>query len=221
MGLHNRLLSEINSLVKDQSVDIDSVVYTNKPKTYQLPTLIGFDWKQVLAPPPLNSSQQTREELIYVSELTRNRTSSDLELIAIVDKDPAILVKQICNQYNISFPTKTFDHLYDNTKNLIYIIKQYYNRPRPKQLADFYHLKMDTIDSDTAQTASYPSGHTVYAKLAALLIESLHPELALSLHKTVVNVAYARCCQGVHFPSDNQASIILADTIHQHLKTTN
>lgn len=221
MILPNRLLSEINLLVKSNTLDIDSIKYTDHIKKYTLPSIINFDWKNILDLPPKNSSQQTSEELQYVASLTLNRSTEDLALIDIVDKDPAILVKKVCDTHNISFPTDRFDKWYDNTKNLIYTIKYYFNRPRPKQLADFYHLKMDTIDSDTAQTPSYPSGHTVYAKLAALLVESVHPELAPILHKTVVNVAYARCCQGVHFPSDNQASIILADTIYQHLKTTN
>lgn len=218
MTVPHKLLSEINSLIQSNSIDVDSIVYTNKTIDYKLSDIINFDWRNALPTPPKNSSLQTQEELIYISDLTLNRTQTDLELINIVDKDPAILVKQICDQYNISFPSTLFDQWYENTKNLIYAIKEHFNRPRPKQLADFYHLKLDVIDSDTAQTPAYPSGHTVYAKLAALLVQSLHPELEFVLNKAVINVAYARCCQGVHFPSDNQASILLANIIYPHLK---
>lgn len=221
MAFDYRLLSEINSLVQPISVNIDDIKYTDNIQHYNLPSIIDFDWTNILDNPPLNGSKQTLDELVYVSNLTLHRTKQQVDLIGKIDDDPSFPIKQICRVNNILFPNDVFNEWYQDTKNLIYTIKYYFNRPRPKQLADFYNLKMNTIDSDTAHTPSYPSGHTVYAKLAANIVLANYPNLKDSLNTAVADVAYARCCQGVHFPSDNKASIILADTIYQHLKTTN
>lgn len=212
MVINYKLLSEINN-----NINIDDIKYSNSIKKYPLSKNIDFDWKNILSQPAKNSSKSTLNELIYISSLTLNRTSEDIDLINRVDQDPSAEIKNICKSLGINFPQNLFDKLYDDTKNLIYTIKQYYNRPRPQQLANFYNLKIDVIDSDTAHTASYPSGHTVYAKLAALLVEADYLELRSTLTRAVNRVAYARCIQGVHFPSDNKASIILANFIYQYL----
>lgn len=219
MSLSNKLLYEINSLVKSKSIDVDDIVYSKEIKKYTLSNYIDFDWKNILQKPSRNSSEYTIDDLLYVCSLTLNRTAKDIDLIKQVDKDPSILVKNLCDSVNINFPQDLFDKYYDHTKNLIYVIKQYFNRPRPQQLADFYNLKIDVITTDTHHTASYPSGHTVYAKLAALLVSEKYPKLKPILDHSATIVAYARCSQGVHFPSDNKASIILANFIYQHLKS--
>lgn len=219
MVLNHRLLKEINHLVGSDSIDIDDLRYTNQIKTYSLPKIIDFNWQNILETPPSNGSKQTLDELIYVANLTLKRTPQELELIRKIDDDPSFPIQETCKIYNVDFPKEIFNQWYINTKNLIYAIKYHFNRPRPQQLANFYNLKIDAIDSDTAHTPSYPSGHTVYAKLAANIVLANYPNIGItdSLNTAVADVAYARCCQGVHFPSDNQASLIVANFIFQHL----
>jgi len=200
--------------------NIDAVDYCeNCHYNYKISSLITFDWQNILPDPLPNSHNNTIEELLYLSELTKYRNTYDLDLIDRIDKDPTIDIKNLCQQYNLVFPQEYFDNFYKETKNLILTIKAYFNRPRPKQLADLYNIPIDTIDSKTAKTPSYPSGHTVYARLASNIVQSLWPEFHKVLYDKVLLVAYARCCQGVHFPSDNKASILLADYLFNRLQS--
>jgi hypothetical protein len=57
----------------------------------------------------------------------------------------------------------------------------------------------------------------VYARLAGNLVTISHPEFKYELDQIVNRSAYARVLQGVHYPSDNTASIIFTDFIFHKL----
>ena len=84
-------------------------------------------------------------------------------------------------------------------------------------MAKIYGLTINVIETDTHHTPSYPSGHTVYARLAANLILKSNPEFQYELDLIVSKSAHARVLQGVHYPSDNKASIIFTDYIFKKL----
>jgi membrane-associated phospholipid phosphatase len=97
-------------------------------------------------------------------------------------------------------------------------VKNLYNRARPLQLAKFFGIEMDTIITNTINTASYPSGHTVYASMIANIIQKLYPEIPKYQTTNLVDqTGLARILQGVHFPSDNQASIKFSNTLVSYL----
>lgn len=214
--VRNKLLSEFSSVIP--SINIDNIKYTTKTvEDQKVSKLIDFDYKSILDNPPINSSGSTLKELIYISKITNNRNDTDIEFVHKIDKNAASLVVDFCKNKKITFPQKKFDNLYDIFKPLILNTKYYFNRARPYQLAKLYGLTIDVIETDTHQTPSYPSGHTVYARLAGNLVSSSHPEFKYELDQIVNKSAYARVLQGVHYPSDNTASIIFTDFIFHKL----
>ena len=214
--IRNKLLSEFSSVIP--SINIDNIKYTTKTvEDQKVSKLIDFDYKSILDNPPINSSGSTLKELIYISKITNNRDNKDIEFLNKIDKNPASLVMDFCKNKKITFPQKDFDNLYDIIKPLILNTKYYFNRARPYQLAKLYGLTIDVIETDTHQTPSYPSGHTVYARLAGNIVSSSHPEFKYELDQIVNRSAYARVLQGVHYPSDNTASIIFTDFIFHKL----
>ena len=212
----NKLLFGINRLAG--SANIDNIKYTNQQiNDYKISSLIDFDYKSILKDPPKNSSSSTLQELIYISRITNNRTDADIALVNKIDKDAASLVTDFCRDKNINFPTDDFDKLYSIFKPLILNTKYFFNRARPYQLAKFYGIEINIIQTDTHQTPSYPSGHTVYARLAANLVLKSNPEFKYELDQIVNKSGYARVLQGVHYPTDNVASIIFTDYIFKKL----
>ena len=57
------IISEIN---KSISLRLDSIVYTDKPKTWKVNDLLTINWKGILPDPPKNTSKQTKKELAYL-----------------------------------------------------------------------------------------------------------------------------------------------------------
>lgn len=190
-------------------------VYLEKPVS----NLINFDWKKILDPPPQNTSDKTRDELLLISKSTKNRSKEDISLVYNVDQDldePFIL---LLKKYKLNYPQNYIDLFYDIVKPVLLNTKSYWNRARPSQLADIYGVDIDVILTDTHHTAAYPSGHTVYSSLVANILKDLFPQInTKELDHIVLETARARVVQGVHYPTDNKASLIFSKTLFNHLQ---
>lgn len=198
---------------KIDSVGYDTV-YLEKP----ISNLVDFDWKKILNPPPKNTSEITLKELALISKATKTRSVKDIELIHNVDQDldtPFIILLQ---QYGFKYPQNYIDLFNDIIYPILLNIKRLWNRPRPQQLAKIYNIDMFTILTDTTHTASYPSGHVVYSNLVALILKDIYPQIAnKKLDNIVSETARARILQGVHYPTDNKASLIFSQYIFNKL----
>lgn len=191
-------------------------VYLEKP----IPDLIkDINWKNLLDSPPTNLSKITQKELSLVSEASRNRSNNDTNLVRLIDQDLEIPFKLLLKSYNLDYPTQKIKDYYNLIKPILLNLKAYWNRARPNQLAPYFNLKIDVLVTDTHHTASYPSGHTVYAKLIALVLKNQYPQIDPKKLDNLVNqTAKARILQGVHYPSDNNASLILSTKLFNILQ---
>ena len=67
---------------------------------------------------------------------------------------------------------------------------------------------------ESAQTPSYPSGHTAQAFWVAHNLSDMFPELEREFFRLAQMIADSRIDRGVHFPSDNRAGKALADAVY-------
>jgi hypothetical protein len=197
---------------------IDSLGYDVAYKEKPISNLIDFDWKKILDPPPRNTDETTVKELLLIARETQKRNKKDIELIHNVDQDldrPFVL---LLDKYNLEYPQKYISLFYKIVKPVVLNIKSLWNRPRPSQLAKFYNIDIDVIQTDTHHTAAYPSGHTVYSNLVLNIIQDIYPKVAIDqLTNIVLQTAKARVMQGVHFPTDNKASLIFSNYVFKKL----
>ncbi|MFM7796097.1 MAG: phosphatase PAP2 family protein, partial [Candidatus Nitrosotenuis sp.] len=181
--------------------------------------LVNFDYKTLLLPPPANTDPLITKELEILHNQTKKRSSQDLDFIYSIDQDLDKPFMKLLNKYNLNYPQQTIKEYYDIVYPILLNVKGFWNRPRPYQLAKFYNISINSIITDTTHTASYPSGHTVYSSLIAYILKDIYPELGqFELDKIVDQTALARVMQGVHYPSDNAASLIFTKKVFNHLK---
>jgi hypothetical protein len=179
----------------------------------------NIDWKNILDPPPANLSKTTFQELELLSRITKNRTKDEENLVHQIDKDMDTPFELLCKSYGVSYPKTLIEENYHLIRPILLNIKGLHNRPRPNQLASYFGLKINVIVTDTHHTAAYPSGHTVYSKLVSLILKNRYNQIDQSKLDNIVNqTATARLLQGVHYPSDNKASLILATFLFNKLK---
>lgn len=199
-------------------VKIDSLGYDVAYKEKPLSNIIDFDWKKILDPPPKNTDGITEQELILISKETQKRNKKDIELIHNVDQDLDKSFILLLDQYNLEYPQQYINLFYKIVKPIVFNVKSFWNRPRPSQLAKFYNLNIDVIQTDTHHTAAYPSGHTVYSNLVLNIVHDTYPKVKISqLTNIVLQTAKARVMQGVHFPTDNKASLIFGNYVFKKL----
>ena len=95
----------------------------------------------------------------------------------------------------------------------IHFHKNFFNAPRPHELARDHGIIFTSDYLDSAQSPSYPSGHTTQAYYIAHKLSSIYPDLKKSFFEVANMIAQSRIDRGVHFPSDNKAGILLAKKI--------
>lgn len=212
-----KLLSSIQDVLLEQHKHkLRNLQYKNL-LSYTKPLIQPFDYF-VLDAPPLNDSDQTLNELKDILFLTQNRSITDINNLLLIDHDVLILYTSFLEKYNLVFPFKIFDRYYNILADIVKELKLFFNRPRPNQIAEFYGYNINVIHTDTHSTPSYPSGHTAYAKLAEMLASEHFPEHKKSFIDITKQVEIARMQQGVHFASDNAASILLVEKIFNKIK---
>lgn len=163
--------------------------------------------------PPLNDSKEVEAELKYIAYVIENHEFTDEERKDL-DKNFLKLIFNYADKNNLDYNKKNIGDIVEDFAKLIIRIKDKYNRPRPYQIAearglDFEYNKTIQGAGGTANTPSYPSGHTAQAYLAAELVAQGNPDHRDNLIAIAERVAMARVKEGVHFPSDNEFSKVL------------
>jgi len=205
----------LNYLKKDKIEELGyDTIYLEKPT----PSIIDFDWRKILSPPPKNISRSTFKELELIAGITKKRSKKQIDFIYGMDQDLDSSFIKLLDKYKLEYPQKFIDLFYSIIRPVLLNTKGYWNRPRPYQLAKLYNIEIDVIYTDTHHTASYPSGHTVYSNLVANILKDYYPQLnKTKLTNIVLETAEARVLQGVHYPSDNKASIIFSNFLFKYL----
>lgn len=211
------LINKVDAIIGKK--DIDKVSYLENKVSYDDElSILDIDIKTILPEPPKNSSQKTRKELELISEMTESRTRKELDLIYIVDNEPLELFENFLQAKNLPFPHITFIDYYNVLEQYIYALKYYFNRARPEQIAPYYNLDIDILYTDTHQTPSYPSGHTMYSELAAHIASEKYPEYTRDFFELSNYCGLGRILQGVHYPSDNAASKLAVNKLYPLIK---
>jgi hypothetical protein len=182
------------------------------PLDKHLPQLMKFGF-------PLNSSKGCREEL---NEIVDNieRLKSDPEILKRYKQYDHSLARSLASVVDQNELGDTgadiIDRLLQETLPLIIKLKYHFQRPRPYQLAQHYKLKLFPFDSISANTPSYPSGHTLQAHLICFVLGNHFPEKFQYFDSLANDITYSRNYMGLHYSSDNDfarycVEVIVAD----------
>jgi len=111
------------------------------------------------------------------------------------------------NQFNVKDYPKTKKLLNNIMKEMRiaeFSAKNHFLRPRPRQLeSELEPLKK-------MSSASFASGHTLWAYMQAYLLGALIPEKRIEFLDLAYKIGYSREILGVHYPSDEEAARKLA-----------
>lgn len=212
------LINKVAAII-DNKQKLDSIGYLANKVNYddELATL-DISVKDIVPPPPANSSANTEKELHQISRLTKTRTYKEIELVYTVDKEPLELFRKFLRTKQLEFPQQIFDSCYNILEQYMYALKYYHNRARPEQIAPYYNIDLNIMFTETHHTPSYPSGHAMYGELAAHVLADVYPEYKEKFFELSNYCGLARILQGVHYPSDNEAAKIAVSKLYEKLK---
>jgi hypothetical protein len=109
--------------------------------------------------------------------------------------------------------TTLVDSIIEDTLPLLIKLKYYHQRPRPFQLADYYKLKLFPYKSFSADSPSFPSGHSFQGKILTEVVGNHYPETYSYMKKLFDDISYSRLYLGLHYQSDIDVGIFCAEKV--------
>jgi len=166
---------------------------------------------------PKNSSEATIEELNAIVDALKNLNGKDAYINRYKAYDVSLkrsfiefILKDVEEKDEI---IKTIESIQEDINPLLIKLKYYFQRPRPFQLAEYYKLKLFPYSSITANSPSFPSGHSYQARIITEVIGNLYPQTYALMQKIFDDICYSRLYLGLHFQSDIDVGIFCADKV--------
>ena len=167
-------------------------------------------------PPPEPGSKAEREDLLRVIRQYMNKKVPE-SLQEACDKHMSKIFQQYVEDQGLVYNWNAVKRVHNGLRPLIFRLKEVYKRPRPADVAKRYGIDFSGDYLETAQSPSYPSGHTIQAYVQALLLSNLYPDHSENLLKIADMIAQSRIDRGVHFPTDVEFGKKLAYLISREL----
>ena len=180
--------------------------------------LVTVNWKTLIPAPPLNSSDVTKLDLQVVERMTKNISKKDFDFIIKVDNEVSDMFIPYLKRHGLKYPADVIDKVLDNVYPIWLKLKYLHKRARPFQVAPHLGYKISVIQTDSHQTPAYPSGHQAEGAIIAEVLSSYYPEHKAAFYEAAGLVGKARVMQGVHYPSDNDVSMILSRILWEDIR---
>ncbi len=183
-----------------------------------------IDLTKVLAPPPAEGSAMQKADLARVLEVQRTRTPEQVTSAkADVHKSVfrfADVLGPSFNEANLPKTAALFDAAEKDAAMIAKDGKEYFKRPRPFVKNSEVHPAVLINPRD--YYSSYPSGHSTYGYMTAILLAQMVPEKRAQIFARGRKFGQNRIVDGVHYPSDVEAGRIdgtlIAEALMQNPK---
>lgn len=211
-------------LFTNENIDkIQGIVYTTEPISDKKQGKIEYSQNEGLLKDfnyskykikiqPKNTSMQTYSELNFLNDLPE-----DKEFVKKYDDIEGVF-EEICNNYNVNYPKQLVNELLKSSAGIILDLKYRYNRPRPKQLAKEYGMKIGGLKLESTFSPSYPSGHSTQGFLIGKVLQTKLPINTDAFLQAGKQISYSRNIARAHYPSDSRMGEELGTSMYEYLK---
>ena len=169
-------------------------------------------------PPPANDSDETRMELSEIADRMELASSEEKHKAQEYDIRYSDEFIGYCIHHDLPVNEKKIMRMVHEMSAIDRKVKYNFNRPRPEQMANILGIRFPNAFAVTADTPSYPSGHSAGSRTLALYLSNLFPSHKQEFLNMAEECGMSRIILGVHFPSDHEAGVSLGEQFYERLK---
>ena len=157
-------------------------------------------------PFPANSSEETRNELDYLVKITKEASEEDLKFCKLIETNHYDFFVIVAKKLGLDVSKEQILKWVGEVDPVLFYLKDKFNRPRPYQLANELNLPLYPITASDANSAAYPSGHTLDFLVILYQFGKMKPEIADEVDDFYHQIKRVRELSGLHYPSDRKVS---------------
>ena len=208
-NINVELFEDLNKTKKEEKKDILSYGYLNTFYTELMKEKMTYFIEplplQGIEDPPTNDTTECKQ----VYEHTVNPSSDSTRLRSSfkeLDKDPVKPFQKFIKANKLKVNQKRIDKLVKDCAILSLRLKSIYNRARPYQLCYKSGYPLKYIQSQHADTPSYPSSYALQAYGIAYVLGKKYKRYQKDIEKVANDIAWSRVYSGNNFESDIECS---------------
>jgi acid phosphatase (class A) len=168
----------------------------------------------IIYPPEAGSNEELQDFLEVIQQYDNRKVPNQLQ--EICDTGMHIMMCKYLRSHGIHVNEQEANDITLKLRPVIKILKKYFNRKRPDALARDYNIDWNDDFLDSAQSPSYPSGHTIQAYFLAGKLSEMFPNHSEDLFIIAEMISQSRIDRGVHFPTDIEYGKIIAGELLDH-----
>jgi hypothetical protein len=166
----------------------------------------------------LNESFPDIQESLKELQYLKKNFPLDEDFVREYDDIATIFSEYFSFQDNVR---ESIESIIDDSRIIISIIKWYYNRMRPYQLAKLHNIEIDNLLLDTMLNPSFPSGHSAQSYIIANYLGEIHPKSKKDLLYLADKICVSRMSAKAHYPSDIAFGKVIGSDMANFLIETN
>ena len=163
--------------------------------------------EQITLPSPPTDD---KAEIVKLKKMMNARTPEDEQSVKDHDEVPFYAIKVYCEKNKLIFHKDEFNDIIEQSIPIILHFKDRFDRKRPKDVDD----SIETLNSKTNKTPSYPSGHACQSTVVARYVAGKVPKLEKELMKAAYECGYGRVQAGFHYVSDYEIGNLLGEKMY-------
>ena len=165
---------------------------------------------------PTNSSDETKNELEYLTKITKEADDEDIKFCYLIENNHYDFFVIVGKKLGLDVSKEEILKWVGDIDPITFYLKDKFNRPRPYQLAKELGLDLHPITATDANSAAYPSGHTMDFLVILYHFGKMNPKLAEQIDEFYHEIKRARELSGLHYPSDRKVSEYLFKQLVKH-----
>ena len=163
--------------------------------------------EQITLPSPPTDD---KAEIVKLKKMMNARTPEDEQSVKDHDEVPFYAIKVYCEKNKLIFHKDEFKDIIEQSIPIILHFKDRFDRKRPKDVDD----SIETLNSKTNKTPSYPSGHSAQSMLVAKYVIGKFPKHEKGLIEAAKECGIGRVLAGFHYLSDHVAGKLLGEKMY-------
>ena len=162
--------------------------------------------------PPENDSSLTLKEIKYLAEIKPSQE------VAEMGDDVLKNFMDLIEKHEVNVSEEFIDRIIKESAKFIMDLKYKFNRPRPFQVAEFYHIDLNGTQLDSMKTPSFPSGHAVQGYLIGEYLASVDNLNGYIYRDKAEEIAESRIIAKAHYPSDKAYGKTIAKALFRGMR---